>query len=255
MSERRRAIVAAGAAGVVLVLVFLLAVVPWFMGQRTYVTSTPTVRPLAHLTAVWVAGGEAACLRGGVLFEPAGEAVRFQVRTRGGAAPPLEIEATAPGYHAAASRPGGYRDHDTLVVGLTPPAHAVAGGTLCLRNAGRAPVGLVATAEPRHYAPLRATVGNRTVEPQVSVAFVETSRHSVLARLGTVADRVSAFRPGIVGRWTLYALALLVSVGVPALIVLALLRSAPGGDAGHPRAPSGSRWRSGLRCKTPEGVQ
>lgn len=216
---------AALVAAAVFVLGLLPAAVVWLTEERTYTASTPTARPIGPPAIVDVPAGARACLGNTLVFEPDAGAVRFQVRAGRQPGPPLELLAEAPGYRATARHPGGYRGDAPLEVPIAPAPSESPNGRLCVRNAGDRAVGLIATGESRYYAPLKMTVDDRVVEAQWSVALIDPEPASVLGRLGTVADRVTAFRPDVLAAWMVVALMLAAGIGIPALVVVALLRA------------------------------
>ncbi|HEV2060722.1 MAG TPA: hypothetical protein VGR11_15325, partial [Solirubrobacteraceae bacterium] len=88
--------------------------------------------------------------------------------------------------------------------------------------AGRRTIGLAGTKVPRERARVEVRLDGREIVTQPWLTFVQRPEASVLARAGEILDRVSAFRPFPAVAPLLGLLALLVLVGVPLAIVLAL---------------------------------
>jgi GT2 family glycosyltransferase len=115
-----------------------------------------------------------------------------------------------------------------------------AGGALrvCLRNAGSARVLLWAgVANPLRAGATR--VDGRPAAAQPELLFYRDPVPSLLAHVPQLLRRAAIWRPALLGTWTSWALALLVALGVPALLALALARS---GEPGNGERSPRRRW-------------
>jgi hypothetical protein len=216
--------IALPAAAVLLLAAALL--LPSLLRDRELVASTPSPRPLFDVTPVALAPNQPLCISD-VTIPPEARQVRFQVITGGAPGPAIEVALRAPGYAQAVTVPAGYADETTLAPAIVPPATARL-GEVCLTQRGSAPVSLTGTLEERTQSRPAGRIDGRPVRADTYLAFYEGRSGSPLAHAADMIDRMSAFRPGIVGPWLLWMLAALVVVGVPAGLVWALQRAARG---------------------------
>jgi len=139
--------------------------------------------------------------------------------------PPLELTAAAGSYRARASVDGGYDRPAPLHVPLDPPGSSAI-GTLCIRNAGRSPVALLATSDARTSS-LRSTtrVDGEAVPEDISMRLLASDGGSVVDRAAELVTRVAAFKPALLGTGLIWLVALLVAGGVAAGALYALASS------------------------------
>jgi hypothetical protein len=174
---------------------------------------------------VTVPAGAQACANG-VVFDRFAQAAAVAVDTRGRPGPELLLTAAAPGYSASGSVAPGYADGSSVVATLSPPApREVGGGSLCVTNRGRHPIGLVGPGDARSRNATMVTVAGRPVHTQFSVTLMAAAPSSLASRPGEVLKRAAAFRP--VGRGILWPLTILVLVGVPVLALVAVVTTRP----------------------------
>jgi hypothetical protein len=117
------------------------------------------------------------------------------------------------------------------VLEFSPVEQTVSGVTLCLRAHG----GQVAIAgQPDPFADNVSALrlGRNELGADLSVDFVERGERSLLNEVPAVFHRASLFRPGWVGAWTFYALAVLALGLVLAAILVVALPGRPVGRAG-----------------------
>ncbi len=208
-----------------LALVVLAGFVPWALRERPAVSSTPIVRPPAVVAELQLRPGTEACVSE-VLFTPEAQEVKVQVtRTRQDAGPPLQVTAAAAGYRARAAAPGGYGPRRDLELAIPPAPRQVAGGRLCLRNAGRGDVWLLGTVEERALATQRTSLDGRPAPVQLAVTLQERENRSLPARAGELVDRAAVFRPGYLAPPVLWLLLAAVLLAVPAAVLAALRRA------------------------------
>jgi hypothetical protein len=195
----------------------------FLLADRDLVASTPSPRPVFKISLIDVPPGEPLCITG-VTIPAAARQIRFQVGTFGRPGPALDVELTAPGYRGRVLVAGGYAD-SALVVEPMPHPRTDALGRVCVRHDGADKIALVGSSEERTRSRPVDTVSGQPVDPDAYLAFHEGRSGSALGRTGAIVDRMSAFRPGIVGPWLLWPLLLLTALGVP-LGVLYVVRLA-----------------------------
>jgi len=215
--------VVAGVCAAAIVVGALAILLPALLRAHAATSSTPVRRDLvAHDVAL--AGGQRVCVAN-VPFDRDSAVARLWVRRApdGGA---LRVVATAPRYRArgdAVLAPTQATTGGTAVdVRLTPPATATA-GTLCATNAGTGRIALVGTDQARAVERTSAALDGTPLRQAPSLSLLQARERSVLARTGELLDRAAALGP--FGPWLLWTLLPLVALGVPALVVTALLRA------------------------------
>lgn len=216
MARRRPARPAALAAAVVLVALAAFAVavvVPWASRDRVRPASVPSPPPLLEVAIVPVAPRREVCTRPFVIDERSALAA-FQIATYGQPGPPVRVRISGGGYRETARIAGGYADNVEHRVDIAPPRAAVA-AEACLQNAGRRPLALYAAADSRSNSRSESRVADRPVASDITLAFFEGTPRSLLDGLPETVERVTAFRPAVVGSWLVWALLGLVLVAVP----------------------------------------
>jgi len=206
------------------VLVALTKWLPFLSAERAQFASTPVVRPEITAAELRLAAGQQACVDG-VEFSPRAQAALLQVTSTAGAGPPVELTARAPGYRAKATGPSNYGANSPLTIAFTPARTTLTRGTLCLRNVGRTPVGLLANDQPRSRAAQTVTLDGKPTLTQPVVTLQERDPQPLTARAGTLFDHVAAFRPFPVGPVGLWSLVVGVGLGVPLLVGYGLARA------------------------------
>jgi hypothetical protein len=204
-------------------------VVPFLQTKPAETYATPTSQPTdpSVLAPIKVKGkGGEVCLQG-IEFGPGAKYVYVTVQAERPAGP-IALRLSAPGYRATARQAGELKGTVPLHVPVTPAAREVGGGTLCLRNEGRHRTAFYGVPPGRGSAPVTTTVDGRVIKQQLSVTLLTSPSKSLGSRLGTMFDHMAAFRP--VTGWEIWILALLLAVGVPVAIAVALLRSAAADD-------------------------
>jgi hypothetical protein len=227
----RRALAYRPSAQAVAVVVTLLAfvawgawrVVPFLHSKPAEIYATPTTQPTgsASLAPVPVPGkGGQACVNN-IAYGPGAKYVFITVQSAKYRAGALTIDARAPGYSASVQQPAGLQGGDLpVIVKIAPATREVDGGTLCVRNHGRHRVGLYGIPPGRGSSPTTTTVDGHPVTQQLSVTLLTSPSASLGSRLGTIFDHAAAFRP--VTGWEIWVLALLVGIGAPIALALAL---------------------------------
>jgi hypothetical protein len=213
----------------VLVTVALIALVAaaffgrFLLADRDLVAATPSPRPVFKISLIDVPPGEPACITDVTIPSDARQ-IRFQVGTYDQVGPALKVELRAPGYTANVPVPAGYADSALVVEPMPPPKRDVL-GTVCVRHDGDRKIALVGTTEERTLSRPKDTVNGREVAPDAYLAFYENRHASALSQTGSIIDRMSAFRPGIVGPWLLWPLLAITAFGAPLGVLWAVLRA------------------------------
>ncbi|MBJ7348599.1 MAG: DUF2142 domain-containing protein, partial [Thermoleophilaceae bacterium] len=160
---------------------------------------------------------------------PAGTGgVRLFVGTWGRPGPRLDATLTSSsGKSLATGSASNYKDGSFAKIPLLGLKGTVDGAKLCLRVTG----GRVAFAGEPNGAidgDSNLTIGTRTLTSDLHVEYVGFGRPTAAAQIPTILARASLFRPGWVGPWTYYLLALL-GIALLGLAVTLLVRFAGGG--------------------------
>lgn len=219
----RRVVVIAAA---VFCVAFAAIAIPFLTRSREVIASTVTPRALFGITPITLEPQDEACDTT-VAYDRESQVARFGVQTHGKPGPPLELIASAPGYHWVTKVPGGYGDSVALDEPINVPAHAVR-GRFCWRNAGRVPVDINGTVEPRTQGRSATIVNGKLSNVDLTLSFLERAPHSIAARRGEVVRHAGVFVPG--GTVVAWIALLLAVLGIP-LGSFAALRFAAADDA------------------------
>jgi hypothetical protein len=219
----RRAALLAVLAGVVVVLIGALAWWrPFLIEKRGFVASVPQPAPLFSLPQIPLKAGSKICSEPAVIDTHSQRAV-FVVGTPKRPGEPLRLTMTGPGYRFATNVAGGYPDPTTVNVPVPTPRRDLA-LRVCIENAGRHGVTLWG-ADDRTRTPMTVTEGKTALNANVLFAFYESKPGSLAGHLPIAMKRMAQFRPGIIGPWLLWPLAVLCIVGVPVGALWSLWRS------------------------------
>jgi len=203
---RSRVVLGALAAFVVLAAILWI---PWATEDRVIVASTPGPPPAFGIAPAPV---------------KATEIGEIGVTSTKGGGSPLAITASAPGYRATAKVPGGYDPDGAIRFDIKPPSRSVL-GQLCIRNAGRRTVNLVATNELRTMG-RPSLVIDGTVQPiDAKLLFYDRVRLSYASRIGEILGHAANLTPGFMSKGVLFLFALLALAGMPVAMALALARA------------------------------
>ena len=209
---RRSALLAVLAGAAVVLVGVLVWWWPFLTGERTFVASIPQPAPLFSRPLIPLEAGAAVC------FDPAiidtrSERAAFVVNSGARPGEPLRLTMTGPSYRFAAAVPGGYATDSAIVVPVTRPSRDVA-LRVCIENAGRHSVSLWGV-DDRTRTPMTVTAGGRKVAANVQFAFYEARPSSIASHLSVAFRRMATFRPGFLGPWLFWPLALICFVGHP----------------------------------------
>jgi hypothetical protein len=216
------------AAGVIAVGLLVLAFValrdvrPFVQAPRGVSEGTavpPAVFALAHVP---IERGQQACLNDVTLTRTL-EVAHANATIAGGApGPRLRVSASGPGgYRTSTVVRRGWKSGAGLSVRLTAPPRDLR-GSVCFENLGRRTVALYATAEGRTLARPATTVDGAPVEADLSLAFSRADPVALADRPGELIERMTAFVWSPLGSWAGWVVAVLLVVGVPLGVLLAL---------------------------------
>lgn len=209
----RHGSLAAGVGLAVLVLAALVWWRPFMTDARDFPAAIPQTVPLYSTPLVDLGPGQQACFEPAVMDRRSAQG-RLRATTSGRPGVPLELTISGPGYRYARRIEGGYADNAILFAPVRAPAHDLS-VRICLRNAGTARVALFG-ADDITRAPLTVTRDGRPIRPAVQFAFFEGRPVSLGRRMPTVMARMDTFRPGFLGPWLFWPLALACLLGLPA---------------------------------------
>ena len=221
-------------AAAALILAGALAIgIPFLTKNRDYPASIPSPHPLFRVDQVPLQAGGEACFDKAVIEQHSAEARFTAIAPAGTKGPPLRLTLTGPGYVHTASVPGGYSGSAEQYALVPRPAHSIP-LRVCIQNRGQAPVGLLAATDRTRSRSL-AVVDGHPMNASVVFGFWEKGIVDVRRRLPDIATRATIFRPAYVGSWWVWAVGLLMLLGIPALVLAAAARatreSAPGSEA------------------------
>jgi hypothetical protein len=172
--------------------------------------------------------GQTAC-QAPVLGSSAFSRVRFQVGTYRRRGVPLEVDVRSFTTHRILGQGrlgAGYPDvsQPSVSVGRVPGERSVA---VCIKNAGERKIALYGGAAAA--ASGEARVDGEEIGTDLTLIFERAESRSMLATVPDIFRRASVFRPGWVGEWTFWVLAVFLCAGVPALLAAAVARAADHG--------------------------
>ena len=195
---------------------------PWLTRDRPATTGTPTPPPFTAITPITLKPGEEAC-QSLVAFETDTRTATVLSAENVEDGPPLRIVARAEGWESAGDVAGGYGEFAGLQAQLDPPPDDVL-GEVCVTNEGDERVRLQGTEEGRVQTRSETSVDGEPIVTRMALLLGQGADRSIADRPGQILERVAAFKPPLVGTWSLALLALLVLLGVPALVVFAVAR-------------------------------
>jgi hypothetical protein len=214
-------VLAMGAALLVLALAAVDVFIPYLTRERETVAGVPVPPPFAVQENIRLAPGQEVCLDE-VAIDVDSEIAEFGVISKARSGPQLRVSANAPGYRAASEVEGGYLSPDTMRVPLKPPTRSLL-AEFCVANRGDRKVDLLAAHEPRTASRPVARVDGAEVPPDLALRFLSRDSGSVLARLGSLVDRMSAFHPAVLEKPVLWLLLALLVIVLPAAAIYALV--------------------------------
>jgi hypothetical protein len=192
-------------------------------GDRRGLVSGVPVAPVA-ISAV-VMPGQESCQQPISVAEAFGQ-VGFHVGTAKLPGPELVVTVRdADGTPLRSGRlEGGYPDNSApvVLVGEVRPRRGLA---VCIKNVGDSTLALLGSAGDL-VPSTRVYLEGRPGNTELTMSFYTADRPSALGEVPRILERAALFRPGWVGAWTFWGLAVVLVVGVPLLLVGALRSSA-----------------------------
>jgi hypothetical protein len=214
---RSRAAIGVAAGVIVLLVVAVVVWRPFATKSRVYTTTVAQAPSKFAVQLLPLKPGQRSCLDA-IALDRRSAVARFQVGTYAKPGVPLEFQVAAPGYRVSKQIPASaYTDSQIIQVGFPAPGRDVE-ATACLVNRGRRQVAMYASTGGEISAS-QDTIGGKPADLNWWLAFYETKPTSIADRAPTIASRMSVFRPGFVGPWLIWPLALLVLLGVPAAVL------------------------------------
>lgn len=195
--------------------------------KHTRIASVGTPNPVNTESQVRLKAGSRLCLTR-TLLSPRTEIAELVVMQGDAPTPPLEVVAEGPGYRSPVARiPASEPGRHPVTARIQPPDRELI-GQLCVRAAERKPVTFVGTVEFRTITRSIGTIDGTPIGEDVALKFYTEERVSALSELGNIVDRMTISRGFLGAAWVVWALIVLVAVGVPAAVLAALHRSLSG---------------------------
>jgi hypothetical protein len=233
--SRRTSFRAAALAACLIVAAGLVWFAPFITRKQLPIAEVPATPPAKVTTAFPVPPHGQACMRS-IAITPESGIAQFTVipaKPSASGGPPVQLVLSAPGYHAAALLGGGYTG-GVATLAITPPSHPQI-GRACFINAGRTPVNLIGTTEPRTISRPPTSIDGRQANGDIALTFLDARARSLGERLSEVFEHASNLTDRLVPAWLIWLLAVLVAFGLPVAVVaafyLALREDEAGADA------------------------
>lgn len=200
---------------------FAVLSVPFLTREREMTAGVPSPRAVFEVGLVPVAGGRELCVSD-VTIPPDAQLLRFAVGTYRRPGPQLRVTLSGAGYGDRIGVAAGYADNALMSLAMKPPPRTLL-GRVCVANEGTTRIALTGTTEERTVSRPVGRIDGKVVRGDAYLAFLERRPASVLQRTHEIAERMSVFRPAIVGPTLLWAIVALVLLGIPLGVVLAAL--------------------------------
>jgi len=210
-----------------LVPILVLAVfrfIPYLQADAPVTDSTPAVQPLREATTVDVGPGDRLCVRE-IVIGPESRFAQFTPEDDRRGRPALTVSASGSGFRSATDIPRDLRASGLLTAELDPPSSEVDGARVCLRNRGNFAISLFGVPPGLDSTVSETTVNGKLVPEDVALTFLKEPAASRASNLPAMLKRASTFVP--VGRWAAWLVAILLVIGVPTTLAVALARSCP----------------------------
>jgi hypothetical protein len=197
--------------------------VPWLTKSRPDRTSTPTPPPFAAIAPIKLKPGQVVCEDSVALSTDTRQITVLSAKFDG-TGPKLRVVASTPaGWSASGDIPAGYEGLKGLTATIpAPPENAIGG--VCVRNVGHKAVELQGTTEGRIQNRSATSVDDEVIPEKLSLLLSAGADRSLADRPGEILDRISAFKPPIVGSVSLALLFVVVLLAVPAAVLYAIWR-------------------------------
>lgn len=207
-----------------IVVLAIVKFIPYLQGQAPSVNSTPAVQPLRQAVTVGVEPGERLCVTG-LVMGPQSRYAQFAPQDSRRGRPSLTVSAFGDSFRSATKIQRAPLASGTLTVKLDPPRSEVDGSSICLRNRGTFDIRLFGVPPGLDSTASETTVNGVPIREDVSLTLLRETSTSRAANLPEMLNRASVFLP--FGPWASWLLAIVLVVGVPAALGVALARSCP----------------------------
>jgi hypothetical protein len=208
----------------VIVLVAAVLFVPFLATDREQIVSTPQPPPLFNASPIGMLLGTRVCANP-VPIDASTDVARLRAARFGDAVTPavLAVSVTAPGYRVS-KRFSDYEDGAALDLPLPDPPRAL-DAELCIENWGPKAAIVGGSAETRTHGRMTATVDGKPSASVPILSLIHEPPASLASRTSDLFDRAGTVGP--VSGGVLGVLALLVVLGIPVALTLALRRGQP----------------------------
>jgi hypothetical protein len=207
-------------AALLLAAAFALVVIPYLLRPRPISAGTAAGPPQQAPVPFALRPGWVAC-QGGVALDAHTQVAIFTVFTGGRPAEPLRITASGPGFSGRPHTvPGGYTTSGDLTVPLDTPPHPML-GRVCIEDAGRRNMTVYGTGDSTNGRGT-LTINGQFSADDLSLRLFERFPYRLASHAPLLLERAAAYKGPLVGRLTLWPLAVLVLAGLPVLALLAL---------------------------------
>lgn len=210
----------ATALGAALILAGVLVwFLPYVTAARESVAEIPAPPGLRKVSELALAPGRQACMASVAIPEHS-RLARFRVGLPPGqAGPPVELILRGSGYESRTRLPPTYMAGRATLL-IVAPRQAVV-GTACFVNRGSHAVLLDGTSEPRTTSRSATRLNGRLIPGDIALEFLDNHRPSLLDRTGEMFDHASNLTDHLVPAWLIWAIAVIVALGVPAATLAA----------------------------------
>jgi hypothetical protein len=219
---RRPALLAVLAGAAIVVVGALAWWRPFLLDERTFVASIPQPSPLFSLPLIPLKAGEQTCFQPAII-DTHSERAAFLFKSVAPAGEPLRVSMSGPDYRFATGVTGGSPAGSAVSLAVPAPPRDLP-LRVCIRNAGRREVSLWA-ANDRTRTPMTVTGAGAKLNANVQFAFYESKPTSLLGHLPIAFQRLGEFRPGLLGSWLFWPLAVICVLGLPLGALWALWRT------------------------------
>ena len=213
---------AVGALLATIAVLLLATAVPHLRAPAPAVEATPTYTPLNAYSSVELLPKQNLCINN-VPFSTNSRYAQFLVQGRPPTQPELLVTGSAPGYKVSERVPKAPAVDGQLNVELSPPARATSGGIVCVLNSGSNAVGFLAVPPSAQSSLSATTLDGKPIDADVTVTMLSSLSEPRIENLPNALTHASAFVP--LPEWLIWALGVLVLIGIPATLAFALVAS------------------------------
>jgi len=220
-----RPTLATALAGLLLLAGGLVWFVPYLLRKQVWLAGVPDPPALFQVTEFPLAPHGEACLKD-VTIDANARLARLALRPKppNKLGPPVDLILRAGAYRGVMHVPGNYGG-GLAELPVEPPPGRAAVGTACVVNVGSKPVLLDGTNETRTLSRSTTILEGKPVPGDIALTFIDNRPRRLIRKLGEVFAHASNLTDGLVPVWSIWILAVLVGVGVPAGVLGAFYRA------------------------------